>query len=322
MKNIKLALFRRLARYGHPLLKIPEKRQIARYGGERFAHPPVFIVGAPRSGSTLLYQMLTHRLDLLYIDNLSAMFYRDLLTGLWFSHKLYDRQPHHCFRSFLGITLECGPHAPAECGDFWYRWLPGDKHYIAADEIPRAKSDQIRDILSAATNRWDKPLLLKNLAMGQRMALIQNIAPAARFIFIRRNPLFNAQSIWLSRQQFGLEPHQWWSIKPENYSRLAQLDSHKQIAGQIFYLEKQILSDRRLFPPQQFKTVSYEQLCSQPEQTIDQLRQFIGEQLGTRQGDTSMPPLAFREKQKIADRDFNLLRKEIDSYDWENHDLH
>lgn len=321
MKHITFALFRRLARYGHPLLRTWENRQVKRFGGEHFPHPPVFIVGAPRSGSTLLYQILTHRLDLLYIDNLSAFFYRDLFTGLWLSNKVYRQKPHHCFHSFLGNTGVCGPHAPAECGDFWYRWLPREKHYIGKDEISLTKRNHICNVISAAMNRWDKPFLFKNLAMGQRMALIHQLAPGARFIFIKRQPLYHAQSIWLSRQRMGLEPHQWWSIMPENVSRLNRLEAHQQIPAQIYYLEKQILKDRHLFPIENFITVQYETLCAQPETEIAQIRSFIGDQVNLRQGDTSLPSFAYQEKQKIDDRDFQLLRKEIDAYDWENYEL-
>jgi hypothetical protein len=320
-RNYKLGIFRRLARYGHPVLKRWEKRQVARHASDEPAHPPVFIVGAPRTGSSLLYQLLSQRLDVLYIDNLAAVFYRDLLFGLWLSRKIYREKSHNCFHSFLGMTEACGLHAPAECGDFWYRWLPREKHYIAEDELPREKQGQIRDILSAAVNRWAKPLLIKNLNAGQRMGMISQIAPGARFIFIKRDPLYTGQSIWLSRQKIGLEPHQWWSIMPKNYPQLVKLNAYRQIAGQIFYLEKQIMEDRRYFPPEHFTTVTYETLCRSPEQTVEQLRFFMGPQVRKRKGNIRLPDLSFREKQKITDHDFHLLKEEIEKYDWENYGL-
>jgi hypothetical protein len=38
-------------------------------------HPPVFIVGAPRSGSTLLYQLIVVRFDVGYLSNLHCRLY-------------------------------------------------------------------------------------------------------------------------------------------------------------------------------------------------------------------------------------------------------
>jgi len=40
-------------------------------------YPPIFIVGAPRSGSTLLYQLLAYYYNFSYFTNYSSLFYRD-----------------------------------------------------------------------------------------------------------------------------------------------------------------------------------------------------------------------------------------------------
>ena len=37
--------------------------------------PPIFIIGPPRSGSTLLYQVLTSYFDLSYFKNLHSKYY-------------------------------------------------------------------------------------------------------------------------------------------------------------------------------------------------------------------------------------------------------
>ena len=39
-------------------------------------NPPIFIIGAPRSGSTLLYQVLINNFKLSYIPNISSIFYK------------------------------------------------------------------------------------------------------------------------------------------------------------------------------------------------------------------------------------------------------
>jgi hypothetical protein len=319
-KNYKLSILRRIARYGHPFIKGVEKRKIDKYAQLGEKNSPVFIVGAPRTGSTILYQLLTHYLDLLYINNFAGLFYRDLFFGIWLSRKFLRDRPHNCFDSFQGDTYRCGLKGPAECGDFWYRWLPRDRHYIGKDEVEEEKREEIGKTLFAVINRRDKPFLIKNLNAGQRMGLFSQITPDARFIFIRRNPLYAAQSIWLSKKKIGLAPHQWWSIMPKNYDELVKLPAHRQIVRQIFFLEKQILDDRRYFPAENFIAVEYEELCRHPLETVETLQRFIGPGVKAKEG-AEIPDLDFSETQKINEKDFLLLEKEVNRLDWENYRL-
>jgi hypothetical protein len=319
-RNIKLALVRRLARWTSPLAAKFEKRKIALHAGPGERHQPVFIVGAPRTGSTILYQALTDCLDTLYIDNLAALFSRSLYFGLWLSRKLYGSRPHHCYRSVQGDTRGCGLHGPSEGTDFWYRWLPRQHHYIGRGDLSPGAVAEIRQNLFASMNRYDRPLLLKNLAMGQRLGLIADLAPRARFIWIKREPLYTAQSILLVKRQRGQKPHDWWSIMPRNYRELLKLDGYQQVVRQIFFLEKQILADRHLFPAHQFITVHYRDLCCRTGETVERLRQFIDPGIGLRK-DPQTLSLPLQEERRLEEEDFRRLRQECGKIDWENYEI-
>ena len=322
IKNrFKRAVWRRIARYGFPIFSPWENRLINRYSSTEPVDQPVFIIGAPRTGSTILYQLLTHYFHVLYIDNLTALFFRNLYLGFRLSHTLFKDKSHGCFRSFQGTTEDCGLHAPSECGDFWYRWLPREKHFISRDEIPANKRKEIGSTITAIINRWQKPLLIKNLNAGQRLGMIKQIFPGARFIFIKREPIYTAQSIWQARQQAGLQPHQWWSIMPENYEELKNLTPYKQIAAQIFYLEKQIMKDCRLFPSNQCIILNYDDLCRNPQTFLDSMKSFIGTSVRQQPTNVSFPGLRYRESQKIPDNHFSALQKELSIYNWEHYDL-
>jgi len=295
-----------------------EQRRIEKYAQMPGEFQPVFIIGAPRTGSTLLYQLLTHCLDVVYIDNLSALFYKNLYFGFRLSRVFFGRKCHHCFESSQGDTFQCGLNAPAECGNFWYTWLPRDRHFIGRDEIPQEHQKKIRQILTAIMNRCNRPLVFKNLNAGQRMGLLSQVLPGARFIFIKRPPLYTAQSILLSKQKLGLQPHEWWSIMPKNYPDLVNLPPHRQAVRQVFFLEKQIDEDRRLFPDRNFITVDYASLCNQPREIIEKLRLFIGPRVEWRKG-AQIPSLSFSESQQLPDADFSALEKEVQQLDWENY---
>jgi len=50
--------------------------------------PPIFIVGAPRSGTTLLTQVLISSFELGYIDNISSKFWTNPLMGVIISNAI------------------------------------------------------------------------------------------------------------------------------------------------------------------------------------------------------------------------------------------
>jgi len=316
-QRYQFSVVRRLAKYSHPLIKKIEKHKTKKFSDLSEKKPLIFIVGAPRTGSTILYQLMTHYFHVLYINNFICAFYQDIFVGFWLSRLLFPDTPHNCFNSSLGNTFQCGFKGPAECGNFWYRWLPREKHFIEKNDIDKKKQQEISQILSSIINRYNLPLVIKNLNAGQRMRLIHQVNPNAKFILIKRDPLYTAQSIWLSKHHIGLKPNQWWSIMPKNYDDLVKLTAHKQIVRQIFFLEKQILTDRSLFPEENFIVIQYENLCQNPKDTLLRLKKFIGSEVEIRK-DALIPPLKLNDTPKINEEDFSLLKKEIKKLDWDN----
>ncbi len=300
-----------------------EKRGIRRYAGDADAASmdlqPVFIVGAPRSGSTALYQALTECLDLLYIDNLAALFYRNLYFGMWLSRTIFGDSGHGCFRSEQGSTGFCGLHAPAECGDFWYRWLPREPHYIPKGQLGEAAIEEIRQTLYGIIHRFRRPLLFKNLNAGQRMGMLSQIVPNAKFIYIFRDPLYNAQSIMEVKREKGLDPRAWWSIMPKNYKELLKLDAPAMAMAQVFYLERQIMEDREYFSPEQCIDIRYEDFCWNVPGTIRLLRDFISAGAPMKR-DPAGIDIDLREEQTVESDVFDTLKEEYIARKWERYD--
>ncbi|MEP3561479.1 MAG: sulfotransferase [Marinobacter sp.] len=268
---------------------------------------PTFIIGAPRTGSTILYQALTNAYQFAYIDNTACTWHRNLRFGLWLSQKKWGNTPHNNFKADHGNTSKFGGHAPSECGQFWYRWLPRDRHFIDHDEVTDRMVQEIREEVLGASGYLQRPLLFKNLNAGQRLRLIKKAFPDAKIIFVRRDPRFVTRSILKARKKVGTPTNQWWSIMPSNVNDLLQLPEPEMCAAQVYYLERQIEEDLTLFPEDNIRAVHYQELgeelvrllaewCGVPERPGEQMPEFMHDD------PTSLPPQEREELDKLVSK--------------------
>ncbi|HMB00272.1 MAG TPA: sulfotransferase [Spirochaetota bacterium] len=299
-----------------PLIKIPERKKIEKYAAGKLQCQPAFIIGAPRSGSTVLYQSLTNQLDLLYIDNLAAAFFRNLFWGCWLSDKIFKQKPHNCFYSEQGNTARCGMHAPSECGNFWYRWLPLDRHFINDSDFNKETAAAISKEIRAIINRWQKPFIFKNLNAGQRLQLIAAMFPDAKLIFIKRHPFFTAQSILQTRYRLKIKENAFWSVMPENINYLKTRPLYERIVKQIYYLEKQINTDMKLFKPANCLTVNYVDLGKNFNKIITRCRKLVKT---TNKKNYKPAAVKINESVKIAPAEAEKINKEIAKLNWDTY---
>ncbi|WP_321470626.1 sulfotransferase [Halarcobacter sp.] len=309
--NFALSKFIRLM---YPIIKLWEKKYIEKYAGESLSHQPIFIIGAPRTGSTILYQTITNQFDVLYIDNFICNFNRNFFFGFWLSDKLFKQKSHNCFRSKHGSTSICGLHAPSECGEFWYKWLPTDKHFIDYNDITDDIVEEIRNEISAVINYFDKPLVFKNLNAGQRLKLLQKCFPNAKFITVKRDPLFTAQSILKAKRKIGISDDKFWSVMPKNVKKLEILNCYEQIIKQIYYLEKQIVEDVKLFKKNSFLNINYIELGNNFNDILVKCQKFIetNERVDYKKADIKLT-----EKISLKKDEIEKFNEQIEKLDWE-----
>ena len=299
-----------------PAIRLWENKYLNKYGNLPLKHQPVFIIGAPRTGSTILYQTITNQFDVLYVDNLVCEFHKNFFFGFWLSDKIFKLKAHNCFKSNHGNTKECGRHAPSECGEFWYRWLPRDRHFIDYDDITDKMVKEIREEISTIINYFDKPLVFKNLNAGQRLRLLSRCFPEAKFIFIKREPIFTAQSIIKAKRKVGIADNEFWSVMPKNYKRLEKLNSYEQIIKQIYYIEKQIMEDSKLYRHNNFLTIDYRELGKEFEATLKRCRDFINAKYRKEYEEAEVK---LTEKLTLDDREIYEFNIEIKKLNWKEY---
>ena len=88
------------------------------------ALPVIYIIGAPRSGTTLVYQLICKCFSVGYINNLAARFWLRPSIGVHLTKSLFNEdlgRKHITFQSELGRTN--GAANPHEFGYFWSHWF-------------------------------------------------------------------------------------------------------------------------------------------------------------------------------------------------------
>lgn len=261
-----------------------EVRLGRRWADEPLPHAPIFVVGAPRSGSTLLYQLLTDRFDVGYLANGHAR-HPGAPSLVERRRGLIRRRPAALgdYRSAFGGTA--GDLGPSECGPFWYRFFPRRPHHVSADDFPTASRRQLRAAVGAFVEACRRPVVYKNLVNTARMEAIAAALPEALFIAIHRDLTDNARSILDARMGVAGAYDGWWSVEPPGIERLRQLPTHEQAVEQVRVLdalvervEASIGSDRVLH-------LAYEDLCADPHAELARIAAFAaghGTQLGER----------------------------------------
>ena len=172
---------------------------------------PIFIVGAPRSGTTLTYQVVTQQFKVGYFT--SQMNYLFGIPNIVMRLLApFVSRPKPNFRSSYGHIN--GLFAPSENGNFWFRWLPRDGiqgHFVEANlESLQDYQSMYRSVGSMATI-LGVPMVFKSVYFSMVIGILAQVFPKARFIFVRRDRLLTCQSLYLARQRRKC-PSDWWSV--------------------------------------------------------------------------------------------------------------
>jgi len=236
-------------------------------------YPPVFLVGAPRAGTTLLYQLMVRAFRLAYINNLLADFPRSgpVLANLMGCR--YWPVPVSLQNSY-GRTP--GWSGPSEGGRFWHMAIPpGEHHEMAAGELCHDKVDFLRRSLAAMVKAYRAPFISKNVLNSVRMDLLDSVFPGALFIVCRRDPVANAKSVLAGRRRTMSENPGPWSVVPRKLLDKSAAPVPAYVAWQIIYTYEAIAASRKCLGENQVLDVHYEELCRNPEETMEGIHRFL-----------------------------------------------
>lgn len=263
------------------LLQPVESGIISGYKSPRY--PTVLIVGCARSGSTLLLQWLANLGVFAYPTNLLSRFYAAPYVGALiqrlltdpaynFNNEILDFNSPIDFRSNLGKTQ--GALAPNEFWYFWRRFFEFDElQELSPDALARVPIDDFVAELAALEHAFRKPLAMKAMILNWHLPFLAQALEKVLFLHIKREPLYNAQSLLEARQKYYGDTHFWYSFKPPEFQLLKDLEPHQQVAGQVFFTNAAIERGLKHLPAAKWLAVSYEDFCAAPESTYRSIRQ-------------------------------------------------
>lgn len=277
------------------------------------SHPPVFIIGSPRSGTTLLYQILLQRYHFAYFSNFMAKFYKIPVFAFWFSNVILNSKKHPVdFESFYGQTATLmGPH---EAGRFWYRWFPqGDHIYVPPGTTSESKLQELRQEILAMSAIAKAPVLVKNTYNSMRIAPIIEAFPESCFIVLNRDPLDTAQSILKGRIKFTGHKEQWWALPPKEIDKIRDHPYWEQVVEQVYYVYEQIAHDKARFGIERFYDVEYEKLCKETHDTLKNIASFLRSQGVELRPHGAVPEqFHFSTGQKVGQEDYRLIKEKLE----------
>lgn len=233
--------------------------------------PLIYIVGAPRSGTTLLSQLASRFLEVGYINNLIARFWQRPSVGIRLSRLVCgerSRNEIHLQSEHGSTSGAAGPH---EFGFFWRHWLHLDQeptHHlresaVAGLDLPGLRRQLEREILAP----FGRAVVFKNVICGLNAAMLAAVHPRSLFVHITRDRAATCASILQTRMQRYGSYDTWWSLKPATFPEILPLAAAAQVVRQVDDCRREIAAELQR-PGVRGLTVEYEAVCSDPSTTL------------------------------------------------------
>ena len=251
------------------------------------AEPIILVCGPPRSGTTLVAQYLINHLDVCYLNNLTSLFPRSPVYANTVFGRL-ARSETGDYDAFYGKSR--GLSGTNDALYIWDRWLGSDREKVP-DELVAGSGQSMRAFFGAVEQLYGLPIVSKVNKLNTCANLIAECLPNARFICVRRDPLFLAQSLYIARTKIMGDVTSAYGVQ----HRPSSTDPIEDVCLQVLFHEQQAKRQRELLGDDRFIIISYEKFCAEPHGLLGLIHD-------------SDPALRYREGTETASDSFTVLR--------------
>lgn len=279
-------------------------------GLEGNPYDSVFVVGAPRSGTTIFSQFLFSHFDLGYVSNLMACFWGAPITGALLSEKLLGKEKSLSTVSDFGATPRINDSH--EFGRFWRDMLGYEgmqqKRSIDSDDLRR-----LSEKLDSISKVFQKSVGYKVFQLGWHILQFQELRPNTKWIWIERSVEANALSLLYLREKLFNDRAVWASARPRSAESEEFPSYYHEVVFQVTAINSWYRSQFDLVEDKNWLHVSYEDFVAEPSQTLDRTRGFLNEQSGTASVFDDFLNLS-ESKLNPSVEDLNEIRSAIEFY--------
>lgn len=255
---------------------------------EKKEYPVIFVLGPLRSGTTLTLQWLASTGEIAYPTNMLSRFYETPIIGAKIQRLLTD--PKFNFRNEIldfnqkvefisenGKTK--GALSPNEFWYFWRHFLPlKDTDYCTDKELLKNGETFKKELLGIA-DVFEKTFALKAMICNYNIEFLNQMFDKALFIYTKRNPISNIEAALKARErQFG-NIDTWYSFEIPEYEQLMKIkDPVKQVAGQVYCINRAVESGLEKIPSEKKVILPYEEFCECPQKYYDEIVEKLSKQ--------------------------------------------
>jgi hypothetical protein len=251
---------------------------------------PIFLVGPPRSGTTVIYQWLIYYLNerVAYISRLADMYPDGSFLLNWLSLRILGMQidvnrPQH-YGQIKGLM------APAEGNRLWpwYEDSLSEKEKLSFHHIyDRTDYNKSNNITFATYVFLHKIIRKQCLLMNScliinksthnitRIIDLKKLFPKAKFLCIIRDGRDVTKSLVKARTDLFGNAWHWWNVKPSNWDNIHWLPPHiscgKQWEGLLNDMEDQL----KEIPDSAYTFIRYEDFLMDPYKELEKIYQFF-----------------------------------------------
>lgn len=241
--------------------------------------PPVFVIGHWRSGTTHLHYLLSQDQQFSYLENFQAFFYRVAFVTKPFMKPLLNKfMPNK--RPQDNIKIDANSPAEeehpltniTEKSGMQTFFFPQNRTYYDKYNIFKGTSKTEKEnwkktyfklLKQIALFRGkNKRLLLKNPHNTGRIAVLRELFPEAKFIFIHRNPY----DVYLSNIHLYKK-----TIQTQFLQEFSDDDIHERVMYCYETTLKKYIDDAKELSQNQLIEISFDELAESPIETLEKI---------------------------------------------------
>jgi hypothetical protein len=303
------------------MLHYIEKKLLRKYTDKTAQPAPVFVMGLPRSGTTLFYQLLLNYFDWAYFTRWTNYSYRSPVTAYRMQHSIFPKPRDFAYRSDYGKFQDPGylvkPWRPVEGHNIWRRWFPEEPTHCYRETLSVAAKAEMLATIAAFTAISGSPFLSKNPRNSVRLLALADVFPNALFVVVKRHSLYVAQSLYVARLRRQsvrrAYNNSWWGTKPSEFVSLKHLDPLRQSVGQTIAIERE-LQTQLLKCKNPYIEIEYKDICERPGMVLHLIQESCQKNNIRIREIRDITPTSFpiEDKRKVSEEEFNMIQGILD----------